>query len=589
MNPRLLKEVRSVRTLLGLVVLQGVFSGLLIIGQASLLALIVSRVFIGHQSLSAVQHLLWILLAVIAARAVLTLLGETGALTLATRIQASLRTRLTERLLNAGPLYVHSQKTGELVNTLIQGVEDLEPYLARYVPQIAITALVPTIILVEAFSRDWITGLILLITVPLIPFFMILIGRQAEAATKRQWQTLSRLSAHFLDVLQGLKTLKLLGQSAGQARGIERASDEFRRATMASLRIAFVSALVLELLASLSMAMVAVAIGLRVIPGLMPFETAFFLLVLVPDFYLPWRMLGTRFHDGLNGMEASKRIFEILDAPALAQSGGIGRVDHVESQPIVLDRVDFQYSGRAESALRGISAVVRPGERVAVVGPSGAGKSTLLALLMGFAQPTGGSLRLGSTSFADMDLSWWRQHVMFLTQNPYIFSGTVQDNLLMAKPGASEGEVRQAIDRAGADAYIAAMPQGLSTQLGEGGSGLSGGQKQRLALARAYLKDAPIILMDEPTANLDPETEADLWNGLERLLSGRTAIVVAHRLSTARHLDSVWVMNRGVLEQVGKPRELELMPGLYRELIRAYAPVQEEGLYASLHRTAETL
>ena len=589
MNPRLLKEVRSVRTLLGLVVLQGVFSGLLIIGQASLLALIVSRVFIGHQSLSAVQHLLWILLAVIAARAVLTLLGETGALTLATRIQASLRTRLTERLLNAGPLYVHSQKTGELVNTLIQGVEDLEPYLARYVPQIAITALVPTIILVEAFSRDWITGLILLITVPLIPFFMILIGRQAEAATKRQWQTLSRLSAHFLDVLQGLKTLKLLGQSAGQARGIERASDEFRRATMASLRIAFVSALVLELLASLSMAMVAVAIGLRVIPGLMPFETAFFLLVLVPDFYLPWRMLGTRFHDGLNGMEASKRIFEILDAPALAQSGGSERVDHVESQPIVLDRVDFQSSGRAELALRGVSAVVRPGERVAVVGPSGAGKSTLLALLMGFAQPTGGSLRLGSTSFADMDLSWWRQHVMFLTQNPYIFSGTVQDNLLMAKPGASEGEVRQAIDRAGADAYIAAMPQGLSTQLGEGGSGLSGGQKQRLALARAYLKDAPIILMDEPTANLDPETEADLWNGLERLLSGRTAIVVAHRLSTARHLDSVWVMNRGVLEQVGKPRELELMPGLYRELIRAYAPVQEEGLYASLHRTAETL
>ena len=589
MNPRLLKEVRSVRTLLGLVVLQGLFSGLLIIGQASLLALIVSRVFIGHQSLFAVQHLLWILLAVIAARAVLTLLGETGALTLATRIQASLRTRLTERLLNAGPLYVHSQKTGELVNTLIQGVEDLEPYLARYVPQIAITALVPTIILVEAFSRDWITGLILLITVPLIPFFMILIGRQAEATTKRQWQTLSRLSAHFLDVLQGLKTLKLLGQSAGQVRGIERASDEFRRATMASLRVAFVSALVLELLASLSMAMVAVAIGLRVIPGLMPFETAFFLLVLVPDFYLPWRMLGTRFHDGLNGMEASKRIFEILDAPALAQSGGIGRVDHVESQPIVLDRVDFQYSGRAESALRGISAVVRPGERVAVVGPSGAGKSTLLALLMGFAQPTGGSLRLGSTPFADMDLSWWRQHVMFLTQNPYIFSGTVQDNLLMAKPGASEGEVQQAVERAGADAYIKAMPQGLFTQLGEGGSGLSGGQKQRLALARAYLKDAPIILMDEPTANLDPETEADLWNGLERLLSGRTAVVVAHRLSTARHLDSVWVMNRGVLEQVGKPRELELMPGLYRELIRAYAPVQEEGLYASLHRAAETL
>ncbi|POB11677.1 thiol reductant ABC exporter subunit CydD [Sulfobacillus sp. hq2] len=589
MNPRLLKEVKSVQTLLGLVILQGVLSGILIIAQASVLALIVSRVFIGHQTLASVQHLLWVLLAIIVARAVLTWLGETGSLTLATRVQSSLRMRLTQRLLNAGPLYVHAQKTGELVNTLIQGIEDLEPYLARYVPQIAITALVPTIILVEAFSRDWITGLILLITVPLIPFFMILIGRQAESSTKRQWETLSRLSAHFLDVLQGLTTLKLLGQSAGQARGIERASDEFRRATMASLRIAFVSALVLELLASLSMAMVAVAIGLRVIPGRMPFETAFFLLVLVPDFYLPWRMLGTRFHDGLNGMEAAKRIFEILDAPELAKAGGTMRPAAVDAQPIVLNRVGFQYPGRSEPALQGVSAVVKPGERVAVVGPSGAGKSTLLALLMGFAVPTSGTIALGDTPFTSLDLAWWRQHVMYLTQNPYIFAGTVDDNLRMARWDATDAEIRRAAERAGAWEYIAALPQGLQTVLGEGGTGLSGGQKQRLALARAYLKDAPVIFMDEPTANLDPETEAELWRHLEALLTGRTAVVVAHRLSTARRMDVVWAMNHGQLEQVGAPRELERVPGLYRELIQAYAPLPEEGHYASVHRAAETL
>ncbi|XAQ46149.1 thiol reductant ABC exporter subunit CydD [Sulfobacillus thermotolerans] len=472
---------------------------------------------------------------------------------------------------------------------MIQGIEDLEPYLARYVPQIAITALVPTIILVEAFSRDWITGLILLITVPLIPFFMILIGRQAESSTKRQWETLSRLSAHFLDVLQGLTTLKLLGQSAGQARGIERASDEFRRATMASLRIAFVSALVLELLASLSMAMVAVAIGLRVIPGRMPFETAFFLLVLVPDFYLPWRMLGTRFHDGLNGMEAAKRIFEILDAPELAKAGGTMRPAAVDAQPIVLNRVGFQYPGRSEPALQGVSAVVKPGERVAVVGPSGAGKSTLLALLMGFAVPTSGTIALGDTPFTSLDLAWWRQHVMYLTQNPYIFAGTVDDNLRMARWDATDAEIRRAAERAGAWEYIAALPQGLQTVLGEGGTGLSGGQKQRLALARAYLKDAPVIFMDEPTANLDPETEAELWRHLEALLTGRTAVVVAHRLSTARRMDVVWAMNHGQLEQVGAPRELERVPGLYRELIQAYAPLPEEGHYASVHRAAETL
>lgn len=588
MNPRLLKEVKPVRILLGLVVLQGVLSGILIIFQAYDLADIVNRVYLDHQGFVHVEHTIWSLLVIIIARALLTLFGETGALSLATKIQARLRLQLSQRILDAGPLYVSREQTGELVNTVIKGVEDLEPYLARYIPQVAITGLVPTIILIEAFVKDWITGVILLVTIPLIPFFMILIGRQAESKTQKQWEMLSRLSAHFLDVLQGLTTLKLLGQSGHQAQGIERASDEFRRATMASLRIAFLSALVLEMLASLSMAMVAVGIGLRLIPGLISFQTSFFLLVLVPEFYLPWRMLGTRFHDGLNGMEAAKRIFQILDAPPLAESHGTVRLEDVD-RPLVFDEVSFRYEDREQSAIEDIRAVVHPHERIAIVGPSGAGKSTLLSLVMGFAQPSQGTIRLGTVSLQDLDLLWWRQQISFLTQNPYIFSGTLRDNLLMDNPTASVDQLEHALEMSGAMEFVKMLPQGLDTHIDEKGRGLSGGQKQRLAMARAFLKDAPIVLMDEPTANLDPETESILWQYLEKLLENRTALVVAHRLSTARRLDKIWVMNQGRLVQQGTLRELETSHGLYHELTRAYRASSQEGLYAALSQHAKTL
>ena len=581
MNPRLFKEVRSVRVLLGFVVLQGVLNGILILLQAYDLADIVNRVYIDHQGFLAVGHVLWSFLGVIVLRAFLALFGESGGLILATQIQARLRRDLGRRLLASGPLYVNGQQTGELVNTLIKGVEDLEPYFARYVPQVTITALVPTVILVEAFIKDWITGVILLVTLPLIPFFMILIGRQAESKTQKQWRMLSRLSAHFLDVLQGLTTLKLLGQSQHQTQGIQRASDEFRRATMASLRIAFLSALVLELLASLSMAMVAVGIGLRLIAGLMSFRTSFFLLVLVPDFYLPWRMLGTRFHDGLNGMEAAKRIVQILDAPPQATGNGTQKFDNME-YPLVFEHVGFVYDGRQRPAIAELNGVVYPGDRIAIVGPSGAGKSTLLSLVMGFAHPSQGSIRFGSLSLAEIDWSWWRGNISFLTQNPYIFAGSVRDNLLWVKPFATVSQLQDVLEMSGAAEYVHGLPYGLDTPLEEQGRGLSGGQKQRLAMARAYLKDAPIVLMDEPTANLDPETEASLWEQWDRLLSNRTALVVAHRLSTARRLETIWVMNQGHLVQQGPRRELENSPGLYRDLVRAYGTSGREGLYAAL-------
>lgn len=590
MHPRLLKEIKSVRILMGLVVLQGVVGGILIIYQAYDLADIVNRVYLLHESLVQVESLLVNLLAVMGGRALLALFGESGALSLATRVQSHLRLNLSQRILAAGPLYVNREEAGELVNTVIRGVEDLEPYLARYIPQVAITALVPTIILVDVMFRDWITGLILFITLPLIPFFMILIGKQAEAKTQKQWNLLSRLSAHFLDVLEGLTTLKLLGQSRQQALGIERASDEFRQATMASLRIAFLSALVLELLASLSMAMVAVAIGLRLISGLIAFRIAFFLLVLVPEFYIPWRVLGTRFHDGLGGMKAAKRIFQILDAPELTRAFGTREPANVEC-PVSWENVSFAYEGRENRAVEGITARIDAHERIAVVGPSGSGKSTLLSLLMGFAHPSTGVIRIGDTVLDEVNIAWWRTQLSLLTQSPYIFSGTLRDNLLMAKSNATDKELHRALEMSGAVEFVRDFPLGVDANVGEKGRGLSGGQKQRLVLARAFLKDAPIVLMDEPTANLDAETERNLWSALEKLLSGRTALVVAHRLATVGHMDRIWVMNQGHLVQQGTLRELETEPGLYREMMRAYKGPEAggEGLYDSLSGHAKTL
>lgn len=590
MHPRLLKEIKSVRSLMGLVVLQGVVGGILIIYQAYDLANIVNRVYLLHENLVQVESLLVNLLAVMGGRALLALFGESGALSLATRVQSHLRLNLSQRILAAGPLYVNREEAGELVNTVIRGVEDLEPYLARYIPQVAITSLVPTIILVDVMFRDWITGLILFITLPLIPFFMILIGKQAEAKTQKQWNLLSRLSAHFLDVLEGLTTLKLLGQSRQQALGIERASDEFRQATMASLRIAFLSALVLELLASLSMAMVAVAIGLRLISGLIAFRIAFFLLVLVPEFYIPWRVLGTRFHDGLGGMKAAKRIFQILDAPELTRAFGTREPTNVEC-PVSWENVSFSYEGRENRAVEGITARIDAHERIAVVGPSGSGKSTLLSLLMGFAHPSTGVIRIGDTVLDEVNIAWWRTQLSLLTQSPYIFSGTLRDNLLMAKANATDKELHRALEMSGAVEFVRDFPQGVDANVGEKGRGLSGGQKQRLALARAFLQDAPIVLMDEPTANLDAETERDLWAALEKLLLGRTALVVAHRLATVGHMDRIWVMNQGHLVQQGTLRELEAEPGLYREMMRAYKrpEAEGEGLYDSLSGHAKTL
>jgi ATP-binding cassette subfamily C protein CydD len=575
LDRRLLHQAQRARLALALTVGLGVLGGVVIVAQARFLSRVVSQVFLEGRGLQQVQPLLLALLVLALARAVLTWGGEVAAHRVAVQVKSRLRERLTAHLLALGPAYAWGERSGELANTVVEGVEALDAYFRQYLPQLALAALVPLTVLLFVFPLDWVSGLVLLLTAPLIPIFMDLIGSTADAMTRRQWTSLSRMSAHFLDVLQGLTTLKLLGRSREQIRTIARISDQFRAATMGVLRVAFLSALVLEMVSTISTAVVAVQIGLRLLYGHLSFEQAFFVLILAPEFYLPLRLLGTRFHAGMEGVAAAQRIFEVLGTKAKT-----GAKAEVESRlppdlnlNLSLDRVSFVYDGARGPVLDGLSFEVHRGEKVALVGPSGAGKTTVAYLLLRFVQPDSGTITVDGRSLQDLPLAAWREQIAWVPQNPYLFHGTVAENIRLGRPDTTPDEVAWAAQQAHARAFVEALPAGYDTVIGERGARLSGGEAQRIALARAFLKDAPFVILDEATANLDPEVEALVQQAMERLLRGRTALIIAHRLSTVYRADRILVMDGGRVVEEGSHAALVRQRGLYSRLIGAYRGV----------------
>ncbi|WP_434073703.1 thiol reductant ABC exporter subunit CydD [Moorella naiadis (nom. illeg.)] len=636
----LLGEARRVRLHLTLTVGLGLGAGLLTILQAGYLARVINAAFRGGQGLDSVRPWLNILLLVFCLRAVLVWGGKVTAHQAAARVKYDLRQRLAGHLLALGPVPLRSEHTGELVNVLTEGVEALEGYFAGYLPQLARAALLPLLILAFVFPRDLTSGLILLGTAPLIPLFMFLIGQRAEAMSRQQWATLSRLSGHFLDVLQGATTLKIFNRSRDQIKILARVSDRFRDTTLGVLRVAFLSALVLELVATLSVALVAVTIGLRLVDNRMPFEQALLLLLLAPEFYLPLRLLGSRFHAGLDGVTAARRIFTILDQPLAAGVSSAARPqpapvpagprtnsiatggdkvsiafnvhesyshddgntpdpavslddDNLRSladeektrshQPglhIALHDVYYSYDRSNRKALKGVSLELHPGERVALVGPSGAGKSTIANLLLRFSEPDRGTILVNGIHLSQIPPQEWRRQVALVPQHPYLFHGSIAANLLMARPHASREELVAAAREAGAHEFITHLPRGYDTPIGERGSRLSGGQRQRLAIARAFLKDAPFIILDEATANLDPATDRVIQTALERLMAGRTVLIIAHRLTTIRRADRILVLDGGRIIEAGWHEKLLARRGLYYRLVAAFndpAEKKDEG------------
>ncbi len=568
-NKRLFQQAQTARTDLALAIASNFLVGAVTVAQAYFLSQAIARVFLQHQTLADVATLLVWLLALSLLRAGLVWGGQIFAQRTAGHVKNTLRDRLVAHVMALGPRFTADERSGELVNTAVEGIEALDAYFSQYLPQLAAAAMVPLTILIFVFPNDILSGVVLLVTAPIIPVFMVLIGGMAEEMTKKQWVQLSRMSAHFLDVLQGLTTLKLLGRSREQIETIRDISNRFRDATMGVLRVAFLSALVLEMAATISTAVVAVEIGLRLMYAKMEFPQALFILVLAPEFYMPLRLLGTRFHAGMAGTAAAKRIFAVLDVP-LPEMASPPQKTIPRRMDIRFENVSFAYDDGNRPALNGVSFHISPGETVALVGPSGAGKSTVANLLLRFIAPQTGAITVDGTPLDRLDLAGWRARIAWVPQMPYLFDATIAENIRLARPDAPLPAVENAAKLAHADRFIAELPQGYQTRIGERGARLSGGQAQRIALARAFLKDAPFLILDEATANLDPRHESDIQAVIATLLQNRTALIIAHRLNTITRADKILVLQHGSLVESGAHAELLARDGLYRRLVSAF-------------------
>jgi thiol reductant ABC exporter CydD subunit len=551
LDPRLLRRARAARLLLGVDVAIGVATAVLVLFQALLAARIVARAFEGA-SLRAVSTELVLLGLVFALRGTLAWGFEVAGVRAASAVLSELRLAFAERRLRADPAALDGTEAAEITAAAVQGVDGLQAYFGRYLPQVVLACLVPPAVLVWVAAVDLDTALIMLVTLPLVPLFMWLIGRYTEERTRERWLALRLLSTHFLDVVRGLPTLRAFNRADAQTATIGAVSDRYRRTTMATLRVSFLSGSVLELAATLGVALVAVTVGVRLVRAGIGLEAGLMVLLLAPELYLPLRQLAAQFHSSADGLAVADRLLDLLEAPPTVVARGQRVPPSPAEAPVALEEVSFAYPSRAGLVLDGVDLELRPGETVLLVGASGAGKSTIANLLLRLADPGAGRITVGGVDLADCRPEDWRRRVAWVPQRPTIFVGTVADNIRVGNGAASDAQMQTAAVLAGADRFVRDLPLGYETVIGDGGRTLSAGEQRRIALARAFVRDAPLLILDEPTADLDPASARIVGDAIERIRPGRTVLVIAHRSELVRTADRVVLVEAGRASALGE-------------------------------------
>lgn len=555
-DKKLLREARRQRLLFAGSVLASLGAAAAILWQTWSVAVIVDGIFMGSAPREALTASFLTALVALALRITLDCAEEMCSLRLATRVKMDLRARLVEKLAQLSPAQLETLQAGKLLNLLYDGIDTLENYFSGYLPQLFKAVFIPVLFLIVIFPRDPLSAVVMLVTLPLIPVFMILIGKWTQRESVRQWVLLTRFAAFLQDVLAGLVTLKSLGRSRQQGEKIGEISEAYRKATFSVQKWAFISSLALELVATISIAMVAVGLGLRLCNGTLTFLIGFYILLLAPEYYQPMRTLGQYFHSGINAQEAAKSIYAFLEIEPWPMPGG----DHAEEKvtSIRFEHVSYRYPDAAEDAVHDVSLTLSAGQSLAFVGDSGSGKTTLMMLAMGFLTPTAGTIFVNEVPLGKWRRDAYHARLAAVLQTPYIFQGTVRENIAFASDLSAEAAARAAkiADQVGLTALLRTLPTGLDTLIGQGGQQLSGGQTALLLVARALYRESDVLFLDEMTDNLDVESERALVDALAPLTRGRATWIIAHRLQTLRQVDRIVVMRHGRITASGSYEEI---------------------------------
>lgn len=568
-DKNLLKLTSETKTSFVISIISGFAASIFTILLAYFLSKSINQIFLENKTISDVTNYLFYFMIAAFLKAFFIWYEKNRINLVVGNVKNNLRKEINKTLFEDQGAILSNKKSGEISNTLIKGIEVLDTYFSEYLPQLFLSALTPILILIFVFPIDIISGLVFLFTAPLIPLLMYLIGSSAEELNRKQWKSLSRMSGHFLDVLQGITTLKIFNRAKDEIKRIDEISNSFRLATMKVLKIAFLSALILELLSTLSIAIIAVEIGLRLMHGNMEFESALFVLILAPEFYLPLRQLGSRYHAGLEGLAAFKSIQKFLVIKT-ADDNNVFEKKHFQNGNIEFRNINFSFKNRENKTLHDLSFRFDEGKTTAIVGESGSGKSTILNLLMQFLEPESGEILINKIDLKNISKEEWYKNVSWVSQSPHIFRKSIYENIAIVKDHASENEIIEAAKNAFIHDSIIKLNEGYKTIVGERGASLSGGEIQRISIARAFLKNAPILIFDEPTSSIDSIYETEILSSIKKLTENKTVIIVAHRLNTILNSDKIIVLEKGKIIGEGLHENLLVENKIYQNLFNTF-------------------